>query len=219
MRGLYPFLVLLSLSPSFLSAQPSDFELQALDRTFTEAHTDVDILAVRQGPVTVLVSSPSHTVTVHANALHMRPVPGAPAGTVDARLEVDLEGAGELVATVRETGSVIRDSLVAPRQSVEVAARLRLVRGVDGYLLEFVEARQETVDVRIESAVARQMVTACTAFRMFLGALDCTALAEGLSVARVPMPAPGTRYWLPYDALTAEDRAALDRFAAGPEEP
>lgn len=198
-----------------LSAQTGEFELQVLDRTFTEAHTDFEILPVRQGPVTVLVSSPSHAVTVHDNTLRLRPVPDAPAGTVDAWLEVDLEGSGELIATVRETGSVIRDSLLAPRQSVEVAARLRLLRAVDGYLVEFVETRQETVDFRIESAVAKQMVTACTAFRLFLGALDCGALAEGLSVARVPMPEPGTRYRLPYDALTPADRVLLDRFAAG----
>lgn len=195
-------------------AEPVVFraELETLNRTFTDLQSG--FVPVDRGGVTILLRSPSHRLTVHSHRLTLRTVPEDRPGTYDVWLTVELDGEGDLEATVRQTGTELKDKVVAPRQTVRVSSRLRLQSAEGGFLLEVVKSHLPTLDFQIESRLAGQIVASCSGLGVFLGGLDCDALEAALGVAKVSMPPAGERFWLPAERMTEADRALLSIWAA-----
>lgn len=190
-------------------------ELEALNQTFTDLQ--IGLVPVQRGAMTILLSSPSHRVTVYSNRLTVRTVGDAPAGTFDAWLTVELDGEGDLEARIEAMQRTLQDRVVASRQTVRVASRLRLIEAVDGFVLEIVKPYLHTVDFEIQSRLADQIVASCSGFAFLLGGIDCEALRAALGVAKVPMPEAGDRYWLAAKHLSESDRAFLATWAASAE--
>lgn len=212
LRSLPLSLALLALvcPPSRGQAQPAAgeaIELRFLNGVYTDLDSDID--PVRQGPLTIRISSPRHQVTVHGNRVWLVPRPD---GTLEATVEVDFEGGGDLVAEIEGGGATtpFQDTVTAPRQTVRVTGRTRMEGLAEGYLMT-VEEAPPTVTLRIRSELATNLVRVCEALAGFLG-LDCSGLEAALSVVTVPLPQPGEQFLVPAALLTPEERAYFDHF-------
>ena len=179
--------------------------------------TDLDggLRPIEQGPMTLVIRVPEHALTIHANRLRLAWVERE-AGTVDVEFEARLEGWGRLEIELQTaTGTTpFEDRVVAKTQWVRAGAVVRLGRLPSSYRLEVVVAHRPAVGILIESELAARLVGTCrslAAFPMF-GAVDCDALSASLQRVEVPMPEPGTIYFLTDTLFSAEERAALDRF-------
>ncbi|MDA8019680.1 MAG: hypothetical protein MPN21_19750 [Thermoanaerobaculia bacterium] len=209
-------LVLASMSSAEEGSTGTVFraELETLNGTFTDLRAG--FVPIDRGGATILLRSPRHRITVHGHRLTLSEVPDSPPGTYDVWLTVDLDGDGELEAIVQQTGTELKDRVVAPRQTVRMSSRLRLTSVDGGFSIEVVKPYLHTLDFRIESRLAAQIVSSCSGLSLFVGGLDCEALEDALGVARVPMPEAGQRFWLPAERLTEADRELLRSWAAVP---
>jgi hypothetical protein len=208
-----------------LGADAEEIELGFFNGVYDDL--DSGLRPVRQGPLVIRFSSPEHRFEVHANRLALRPVPDAEdaddgEGTVfDARVEVDFEGEGVLIADVEGAGVTRRlvDAVTAPRQTAVVQGRVRIGRTAGGYRITLVEI-EPTVGVEIRSAVAGQIVDLCRALAVLpLVDLGCASLERALRVVRAPLPEPGTELFLPEGFLDADERSFFERLAPPPPSP
>jgi hypothetical protein len=196
------------------------FHFAGLDRTYRDESPE--LAPVRQGPLTIRLSSPSNTVILHHHELALTPLAD---GTHRARLEVELSGHGTVVADVdlSGAGSRLEDELVIPRQSRVFEGRVKISRAPEGYVFTALEL-PETVEVAFESRLAKTVLGTCRAMALVpLISLDCAPLEKRLSTAVIALPPPGQRFLLTDAVLSDEDRGALDRYlvpgdagAAGP---
>ncbi len=187
-----------------------EFSFAKLNRTYTDLVSE--LAPIEQGPVTVRLSSPEHSLIVQSNRLRLRPAEG---GAHAGRLEVAILGKGWLVADVEGAGLATRlqDELMILPQTLAVEAKVKLRRGDGGYSVTTVELPRR-VDVRIQSKLANQLVSWCEGLALLLP-MDCAGMERSLSVASIPMPEPGGDYLLADAELTPEDRAALDAYLGG----
>lgn len=203
------FAGLLGLLVAATPAPPEDpgIELAFLNQTHT--NLDIELAPIREGPLAIHLSSPSHQMTLHRNRLVLSPSAGE---DPDARVAAEFEGAGDLVADV-EGGSLatrLRDHVVAPRQIVELRGKARVTRDAEGYTLRVMEA-PPSVPVRIRSGVVGRCVALCRGLGL-LAVVDCARLERALSTVRVPLRSDQATLRLPRAQLRASDRAYLDRF-------
>lgn len=185
---------------------PVELALSRLNGVYTDLAPDV--APIRRGPVTIRVSSPSHRLAVHANHLSLRPGSG---GSLEAAFSVTFEGEGHLIADL-EAGmsSRFEDEVLVPRQTLEIAGRIRLRRAEGGFDI-VLEQMPETVAVAIESKALGQLVGLCDGLaRVF--PLQCDELARELGRATIPLPPAGESVFLPDAYLTPEERAAFEAF-------
>ncbi len=194
------------------SARPPEGEpTSAIEIGFMNGvHEDLDanLQPIRQGSITIRVSSPDHRLTVHGNRLTLTPRSD---GALDAAIEVDFEGRGHLIADVESVGR-FEDQVRARRQTARAEGRVRLTRAGDNYVFT-VETADRAVPLEIDSGVASQVVGACRIVAMLLS-LPCQSIEKSLSVVNVPMPGPGEQIPVPADLLSDEVKAFFDRFAA-----
>ncbi|MEM7587545.1 MAG: hypothetical protein AAF560_29425 [Acidobacteriota bacterium] len=136
--------------------EPATLELSYLNGVYRDL--DANLQPIRQGGIVILVSSPEHRLEVHGNRLSFR---ANGDGTVDAEMEVDFEGGGELIADVQGIGR-FTDRVVAARQTARAAGTVRLAHAEGGYELTVVDAEPST-ELRIRSQLADQVVGVCEA--------------------------------------------------------
>ncbi len=171
---------------------------------------DSNLQPIRQGSITINVSSPEHRLTVHGNRLSLEPNGD---GTLAAVIEVEFEGRGHLIADVEGIGR-FEDNVEAPRQTARAAGTVGLTRAAGGYLFT-VEAADPSVRLEIVSGVASQVVGACRTLALLpFVRLPCGGLEKSLQAVDVPMPGPGEQIQVRADLLTDEERAFLDRHVA-----
>lgn len=203
-------LVLLLLAALLASAgERGEIELAFVNGEW--ADLDSGLQPVRRGALTIHVASPEHRVTVHRNRLTLA---RSGDGPVDASLEVEFEGEGQIVADVESAGlrNRIEDQVAAPRQTVTVWAKVRFERADGGYLMTIAEA-QPTVDLEIQSDLAGRLVALCKVFdKVPLIRVDCAGIETALSVVTVPMPGPGEQFLIPGERMTEDEKAFFDRF-------
>ncbi len=169
---------------------------------------DSDLQPIRRGSLTIRVSSPEHRLTVHGNRLSLVRDAG---GTVWAGMEVDFEGAGDLIADVDGIGR-FTDVVKVPRQTVRAEGTVRIASTEGGYLVTIVSA-DRFVRMDIESGIAREMVDTCRALAMLpFISLPCGSLETALATVTVPMPGPGEQFPVRATDLTEAERAFFDRF-------
>jgi hypothetical protein len=200
---------LLGLLVAATPAPPADpgVELAHLNQTY--ADLDLDLAPIREGPLSVQLSSPRHRITLHGNRLVLR---SNASGDPDVWVEAEFEGAGDLVADVG-SGSMttrFRDHVVAPRQVLRERGRARITRDAEGYTLRLLEA-PPSVPVRIRSGVVGRCVALCNGLGL-LAVVDCGRLERALSTVRVPLDAERAALRLPLAELSPRLRAYLDRF-------
>lgn len=187
---------------------PARFSFDSLNRTYH--FDDSDLAPVRQGPVTIHLSSPRNVLVLKDHSVTLVPLSD---GTFRASVGVDLLGSGDLVAnlvTAAGTSSRLEDLVVVPRQTVRLDGRVRFSRVADGWDVTAL-ALPDRVKIDIQSRLAGSLVSLCGQMAVFLG-LDCDGLDRSLSRAEVPLPEPGSVFFLPEEDLSAAEAATLDAY-------
>lgn len=193
-----------------VAAGPGKIELGFLNGDYQEL--DQRLKPVQQGPLTITLTSPDHRLKVHRNELVFKPRAD---GVIDARVEVDFEGDGDLVADLEGVGVATRfnDKVAVRRQLMVVEGTARLERIEGGYQVTLVE-KPTASPVEIESRMMSQIVDLCSGLDSLpLLALDCPALDRSLTHLAPPLPEPGEQFFLSSDRLSAKERKFFDRYA------
>lgn len=187
------------------------FELTSLNHRYEEMGTG--LAPIRQGPITIQLSSPRHQLDLLSNRLEL--VPGAD-GSYGVTLDLEFSGGGALVADFDVSGvrSHLEDELEVPAQKRTLVARARISRTSAGYEVTPLEL-PATFEVTIHSRVGSQLVSACSSLAALgLVPTSCDSLGQALSTAVIPLPAPGETYLLEAERFSAADRRRLDDFLA-----
>ena len=66
--------------------------------------------------------------------------------------------------------------------------------------------------MRIESRLAGRIIPLCKQLALVLVNLGCDVLQDALSVIEVPIPAPGTTFFLARDELTDQEAVDFDAY-------
>lgn len=210
-RRLAILLIATLLVPTVVSAaaaEPRLFELDSLNGTYSMDGSNIE--PVRQGPITIHLSSPANTLVIRGHSLELDPVGD---GTYRSKVAVDFLGKGSLVArfeTDAGTSSQLEDELVVPRQTLNLDGRVRFDRVPAGWEVTALELpREARIDIR--SRLANSLVTLCGQLAAFLG-FDCDGLDASLSQVRVNLPEPGSVFFLEAADLTPEEVDRLDSY-------
>ncbi len=202
-----PVFPLLFAPTAAVAEEGAVFELSQLNGVWVDMVAD--LAPIKRGPMTVTVSSPHHRVAVHRNQVRLVPQGD---GEVAAFFEVEFEGEGELIADLQAgVKTRVEDEVTVPRQTLDLEGVVRLEAEPDGIRITFVEM-PEAVEIRIESRLLGQLVSACTGFGSFLG-IDCDAFARDLESQRIPIPPAGESVLLPNEYITEAERAIFERLA------
>ena len=203
---------LLGLLGLLLAATPDPPAGQGIELAYlnqTRTNLDVELAPIQEGPLSIQLSSPSHRLTLHRNRLVLTP---SADGDPDAWVGAEFEGAGDLVADL-EGGTLatqLQDQVVVPRQTVRLRGKVRVARDAESYRLRVLEA-PPSVPVQIRSGLISRCVAVCRGLGL-LAVVDCGRLERALSTVQVPIRSDQAILRLPYDQLSATDRAYLDRF-------
>ena len=203
------FAGLLGLLMAATPAPPADqgIELTYLNQTYS--NLEADLAPIKEGPLAIQLSSPSHRLTLHRNRLVLTPNAG---GDANAWVEAEFEGAGDLIADI-EGGALttqLRDHVVVPRQTVRQRGKVSVARDAESYRLRVLEA-PPSVPVRIRSDLVGRCVAICRGLGL-LAVVDCGRLERALSTVHIPIRSDQSILRLPFARLSAADRAYLDRF-------
>jgi hypothetical protein len=187
------------------------FEFDRLNRTYRM--DDSQVAPVRQGPVTIHLSSPRNSLILKGHSVSLHPLGN---GLYQASVGLDLLGSGDLTAdlvTDAGTSSRLEDLVVVPRQTVRVDGRVSFQRVAGGWDVTALSL-PPAVELDIQSRLAGSLVTLCGQMAVFLG-LDCDGLDQSLSRVEVPLPPAGSVFYLPEAELTADEVARLEAYLAG----
>lgn len=218
-RSLALLLATSLLAPTFAVAQEGDerpsetVTISALNRVFDNIKTG--FVPIEQGPIKILIASPAHRVQVFSNRITLRPSERwKDDGGVEARVQVDLEGWADLIATLETAAGTtpFKDKVTLDRQTVVAEAVVKLVPTEKGYDMTLLEALTPTVAVQIQSEMTRQLVDSCELVAAFLGGVACDAVSESLANIEAPLPAAGSQYEINAVFLSDEEKAIFDRY-------
>jgi hypothetical protein len=193
------------------ASAPGQFEFGRLNRSYRDVVSEIE--PIRQGPITVRLSSPRQELVVRDHLLRLEPGPG---GSHSAELRVDVSGKGWLVADVDVAGigGRLEDEVTVPPQSQTVEGRAKIRKVAEGYEIT-PEQLPKSVRVRIRSGIGSRLVDFCDrATGLLFSDMDCGGLDRALSTAVVPLPAAGESYLLEQSDLTAAERQRIDGYLA-----
>ncbi|MEZ5332265.1 MAG: hypothetical protein R2991_09500 [Thermoanaerobaculia bacterium] len=200
------FLLLLAAGAAFAASSVREIELPRLNQTYRDLAPD--LLPVESGALTVTLHSESNQLTLRSHSLRIEPLP-----TGDYRMtaRASLLGKALVTASVQAGGlpGEIEDEILLPPQDVVVRGRASVRRVEGGYEITPLEL-PETLDLRIQSRLARQIVSTCETLSILLSGMECAGFERGLSVVRLPLPEPGNPQILDAGYLTAEEQAQID---------
>lgn len=180
-----------------------------LNRTYRQPNTDLGPQQV--GPLTLHLSSPDNELTVIGHRARLKPLDD---GTHEARLRVELEGRGTLLAVMEggESPRRFEDELEVPRQEIALEGRIGLERTSNGFQV-IIHELPPSVRVRFRSRLGSQVTELCEQVAvLFLGAANCSGIEEMFSAADAPLPEPGTTYLLTEQHLGSEGLTLLDIY-------
>jgi hypothetical protein len=133
------------------AAEPRTLSFSKLNRSYENLVGDLQ--PITQGPLTVELSTPSHTLVLKSNRLVLAPL--ASGAAQQAHLELEIMGKGLLVADVEGAGlrTRLQDELFVPPQTVTLDGRIELRRAAGGYEVTPVELPKQ-VDIKIQSKLS-----------------------------------------------------------------
>jgi hypothetical protein len=192
---------------------PAELRFSRFNRVYENLAGEMAPLRVE--PVTVKLSSPKQAVLVKENRVTLTPLGG---GRFSGRVEIDLLGKGDLIADVDLGGRTQRllDEVLLPPQHLTVDGVARIARVAGGYRVTS-EQLPASLPVEIRSRLVNDLINLCSgASLLAMGSLDCGPLEKQLERPAVPMPGPGTVFFLGDADLTDAERGALDALLAAP---
>lgn len=186
---------------------PTILELTELNGVWIDP-APPELAPIKRGPMTVTISSPHQRVAIHRNRVRLRPLGD---GRVAAFFEVELEGEGEIIAVLQAgMRSRFEDEVTLPRQTLRMTGIVRLAEDPAGLRI-ILEELPPVLELRIESRMLGNLISACRGFGSFLP-IDCDGFGRDLETVKIPTPPAGESVLLPASYLTAEERAILARF-------
>lgn len=201
----------LLLSAPALRAATADLRFEKLNHAYQDLVSELP--EIRQGNASLRLSSPRQTVILRDHRLHLVAV--GP-GTFDAVLGIDFLGKGWLVAdvTVGSLSQRFEDELIVPTQARTLGARVRIERGLKGYLVTPLSL-PPSLPIDFHSRLGDQVVDLCNrASMLLLGTLDCSWIERSVTRVDLPLPPAGQPMFLAADDLTPADREHLDTLLA-----
>lgn len=200
-------LLVLGLLPRHHAGAES-FEFHRLNRIYQAFLSE--LVPIDLGTVHVDLRTPAHSLTLVRHRALLQP---AGDGEFTLDLEFRLSGWGRIDAdvTMGKISSRLTDELAVPVQSVRLFSRVSILPTADGYAITTRVVQQEVL-VQIESKLASRLFGLCRPMALVLVGLDCPALEQALTRVRVPLPAPGETYLLPYAEVDAAERARFDAY-------
>ncbi len=203
---------ILLLTVALAAGAEDGVEIGFVNGTYTDLDSDLE--PIRQGVLTIELTSPRHELVVHRNRLQLTPLGD---GRHTIAVEVEFEGTGELTAAVTGAGVSTRfeDQITARRQTVHATAVVRLEAVEEGYLMTL-EEPGPPVRLEVESGVARQIVQLCRPLELLpFFNLRCDGLERALEVVSVPQPEAGARFLIPSQRLSVGERGYLAGVVGG----
>jgi hypothetical protein len=168
---------------------------------------------VRQGPLTLALSSPDNSLDVLRHSVRLAPLGD---GSHRAELTAAVRGSGRLIADLSvgdgAPGRLV-DQVTLPAQNVVVEGRVRVAPAEGGYDVTPLEL-PPSVSLEIESALADKLVALCTGLTLFTPGGDCRLLERTLGRVEVPLPESGEELFLPFAALSDAERSRIDAYLA-----
>jgi hypothetical protein len=172
---------------------------------------ETDLAPIEIGPVTVVLTSPTHFLEVFEHELRLEP---GKDGTEAATLRARYQGQAHLVAELGMAGvtSEIDDDIELPLQDTEVSGRIEIVRVGDGYRVTALEAPSH-VEIQVESDLAGRLGLLCRGLAVLaMGNVDCEAVDQAMSVVKVPLPEPGEEFFVASEDLTEMERGQIESY-------
>lgn len=176
-------------------------------------HRDLaaDLAPIEIGPVTVVLTSPTHSLEVFEHELSLGP---AAEGASAASLKARYQGQAHLVAELEVGGmtSELDDQIELPLQETEIAGVVEIARSEGGYRVKALEAPSH-VEIEVESDLAGRLGLLCRGFAVLaMGNVDCEAVDQAMSRLRVPLPEPGEEFFIAAGDLTERERTQIDQY-------
>lgn len=172
---------------------------------------ETDLAPIEIGPVTVVLTSPTHSLEVFEHELSLAP---GGSGAQTATLRARYQGQAHLVAELEIAGmtSEIDDNIELPLQETEVSGLVEIVRVGDGYRVTALEAPSH-VEIQVESDLAGRLGLLCRGFAVLaMGNVDCEAVDQAMSVVKVPLPEPGEEFFVASEDLTEQERGQIESY-------
>ncbi|MGE0639635.1 MAG: hypothetical protein AB7G12_06670 [Thermoanaerobaculia bacterium] len=183
-----------------------EMKLERLNRTYSDFVPP--LAGMDEGGVVVKLTSPRQTLILRDHTIRLTPLEN---GTIDAEIDLEIQGKGSLVADVA-LGPVAQqfpDEVVVPPQTISLAGNIRISRVAGGYSVT-ANSLPDSVRVAVQSQKVNQILALCdNAAVMTLGAIDCRGLDKALTRPELPIPS-GQSFVLQDADLTDENRRELD---------
>lgn len=184
---------------------------------FNRSYEDLkpEIPPIRQGLLTIRLSSPRHRIVLERHRLQIRPDGG---GDHDASVQAEFEGSGDLIADLDLGGLTgrLEDQVEVPPQRKSIRSKVRLEPSEQGYRLTVIDA-PEPIVLEVRTGLADRLIQWCQLMSWVpASVLDCTGLNLKLTTITFPLPA-GESFFIRSADLTAREREEIDAYlkAAG----
>lgn len=186
------------------------FSFERLNREYTNEVTETE--PVEHGGIRIHLLSPQNRVRITQHQLRLTRRPDA---TYRAQLELEFEGGGQVEAdlSIGDATTHLADRVTVPLQHRTFEGIVTVKTTPNGYVFTALELPDQ-VTVRIESQLAGSVVRTCRVMGMLVP-LDCGAVGALLSRVVLPLPDPGSPYFLPFEELTDRERQELDAYLQG----
>lgn len=203
-------LVLLATGAARTSERATLLQFPRLNDTFRDMAPE--IAPVSTAGLTILLSSPSNSLTIRGHELELEPL-----GDSRHRFRgwVDFLGKADLVA--KFTGAMpagMEDQVLLPIQQLELEGEVDFKKMPGGYDIT-VRQLPTHAEIVMQSRLAGQLVRVCDMLTILSGG-DCSGLDAAFSRVRLPLPAAGETYFVADDQLTADERQAFDDYLRVP---
>lgn len=167
-----------------------------------------EIMPVASGGLTILLSSPTNSLTVRHHEVELESLGG---NSYRFRGMVDLMGKADLIAEFSAgMPGRVEDQVLLPIQRLELEGEVEIVRVAEGYDIT-TRVLPEEVEIAMQSRLGNQLLSLCDVLSILTGG-DCSGLAAAFGRMRLPLPPPGETYRLAAETLTAEEREILDDY-------
>ncbi len=191
-------------------SEPQSFEMSRLNQVYSNLVREV--LPVRQGPISVQLNFLEHSVEIRNNRLEVTRNPLDNGHKF--RVVVTFQGEAEIESRLEMAGlpATLRDDIRLPLQSISVSGRAAIRRDPEGYWISPQEL-PPFIQVEVESQLAEKMVTLCKGLAFLPGfGSACQGLQQSLAFIRLPLPAPGDTYRVPFSVLTDAEIREFDEY-------
>ena len=171
---------------------------------------ETDLAPIEIGPVTVVLTSPTHSLEVFEHELSLAPGEG---GAEMATLRARYQGQAHLVADLEVAGmsSEIDDNIELPLQETEVTGLVEIVRVEDGYRVTALEAPSH-VEIQVESDLAGGWGSCAGALRCWpWGTSIARRSIRRCRWSRCPCRNRAKSSLSPDEDLTEQERGQIDK--------